>query len=219
MTIGGFERDFRRFGLAKALRKSLFVLINKVVLPDVLDVARIDIRKTAALPIEMPARYRFEVLDEEQAIAFGKDNPESNTSPEFVHAAFADGHTCFGFFEGDEIVSAKWASRGPTVIAEGQTIHFSDTCVYGYKAFTLPAHRGQKLFTYGKLGTARHFAKQGCVHQFGVADTFNYASRGASAVIGEREIGRISVLRIFGRNYVWHSPGCRMLGLKLVVDS
>lgn len=142
-------------------------------------------------------------------------DPANEMSPFFIADAIARGDRCFAICNGPMPVFTSWYSRRPTSIGNGLVLHFDPQYVNLYKAYTQPAHRGQRLYQAAVSRVFAHFAAKGARGFLSYIDATNLNSLKALRRMGYRVFGSIYVVRLFGRNFTLASAGCKPFGFRL----
>lgn len=142
-------------------------------------------------------------------------DPANEMSPFFIAEAIARGDRCYAICDGPMPVCTSWYSRRPTSIGSGLVLHFDPRYVYMYKAFTQPAHRGQRLYAAAASRVFAHFSAKGIAGFVSYVEASNLDSLKALRAMGCRVFGSIYVVRLFGRHFTYATPGCRPFGFRL----
>jgi hypothetical protein len=132
----------------------------------------------------------------------------------FVDSALDLGHVCVGIVRDSQVASYCWISNAETDVINNVVLRPPSRSSYVYKAFTHPRHRGQRLLSAclhgaGALAIARR--DEAVVT---IVERSNLSSMRAFQAWGFRPFGFVLV----GRRppFLWHSPGCRRRGLRLI---
>jgi hypothetical protein len=153
--------------------------------------------------------YSFAQMSETELMRYA-DDPVFQLPRDFVRAAVASGDPCFGVLYRGRLVAYRWYGlTGSTPCDEGLLIRYAEPgCVYGYKAFTHPEHRGRRLHLYTMKESDSRLMDRGFTRAVGYIETHNFASlRNNSRLRGVQTIGWVVTLRILGRRLVINSPG------------
>ena len=144
--------------------------------------------------------------------------PANELSHAFLRQAMRKGDACYAVCEGTRLVSSSWYSTQPTTIDSPELLlHFPSGYVYMYKGLTRESYRGRRLYEVGVTRALEHYLAQGARGFVSYIDAANLDSLKASLRMGYRVFGSIYVLRLFGRHFVFSSPGCRAFGFRLEV--
>ena len=207
MPFDRLKEDVQRWGFAKSLyirvmrrlqewlRFRLFVVHTRLLDPD-------------APRNPIPEDCSVRVLDEHELQEFSR-NPELGLSDAFISAASARGDVCFGYLERDDLVAYTWVANKTAPAEDGFWVLFRPEYSYGYKALTLPSHRGQHLQEHIVHLTDRWQTAHGRRYNIDYIDTLNLASIAADRRYGNRPVGYAGYLRWFGSRVPFHSPGVR----------
>jgi len=161
--------------------------------------------------------YRFGRLDEATLRRFTGD-PGYELSDAFLREAFARGDACFGFLRGDELAAYSWYTRRPTLVGlPGVELRFSDRWVHIYKGLTHPAHRGRRLHGRGMTLALALQLEAGARGLISYVDLTSWAARRSLERAGYVAFGSVIVVGLFGRYWLWASPGCRQHEFRLAL--
>jgi hypothetical protein len=137
-------------------------------------------------------------------------DPLLELSRERIKTAAAHGDLFFGVFHQDRVIAYRWYSLwGSTPCWAGMEISYEyPHRAYGYRTFTHPAHRGTHLHEHTMPHSDFALVERGCTHIVSYIDATNFSSlRAYSRLRGGRRIGGILSMRMFGRHWVFRSPG------------
>jgi L-amino acid N-acyltransferase YncA len=84
-----------------------------------------------------------------------------------------------------------------------------------YKAFTLERYRGQRLHAAGVTRALEYYRAKGFRGLVSYVESNNFDSLKSSYRMGYRQCGRIRVMRLAGRYFVYREPECKLYGLKV----
>ncbi|HEY1286709.1 MAG TPA: hypothetical protein VGF58_00175 [Burkholderiales bacterium] len=163
---------------------------------------------------ELAEGYAGSFIGERALEAFICD-PEMALSAEFVRYALGKGDKCFGFVRDGALRAYGWYATTPTRVSPELKIHFARGYVYMYHGVTHASHRGRRLFPAGMARALRHFRAIGYKGMLLYVDATNLDSLKSCARMGWRVFGTLYVVRLFGRNLVYRSPGCSRYGFGL----
>lgn len=143
-------------------------------------------------------------------------SPETEISSRFLDEALARGDECYAIREGDSLAAYGWYSFGSTPVGlPDLVLNFSPGYVYMYKGFTDARYRGQRLHAIGMTRALEHYVARGCMGLVSYVEATNFDSLKSCLRMGYSVFGSIYVIRIFGRNYAFSSPGCRRFAFRL----
>ena len=142
-------------------------------------------------------------------------DPESALSAEFVQYALDKGDKCFGFARDRALRAYGWYATSATRVSPDLTIDFARGYVYMYHGFTHASHRGRRLFPTGMTRALRHFRSVGYKGMLLYVDATNLDSLKSCACMGWRVFGTVYVVKLFGRNFIYATPGCARYGFRL----
>lgn len=205
-------RRVRRHGLWNTLQELALRFAAKALGVRVL--RGLVLETTPAQP-EVPAGLAHGFQAPRALRRFASD-PANEMSPFFVADAVARGDRCYAICNGPMPVFTSWYSRRPTAIGTaGLVLHFDPQYVYMYKAYTQPAHRGQRLYQAAVSRVFAHFAAKGARGFLSYVDATNLASLKSLRRMGYRVFGSIYVVRLFGRHFTFATSGCTPFGFRL----
>lgn len=162
-----------------------------------------------------PGPYDPQFLTPSMIEGFAK-NPDLDMTPEFVAEALSKGDECFGILDGGTLVAYTWYSYRPTrILPPDLVLHFDESYIYMYKAFTRPPYRGRRLHAIGKTWALRSYLSLGFRGLLSVVDYLNFPSLKSVYRIGGRLCGSIYVVGASGHYLVYRSRGCRQYGFRL----
>lgn len=207
------REDCARWGAIKALYALLMRLLRRTLGIRIAYVISRPLHDDLKEP-EAPAGYRvrlFTDADYATAIAI----PAFNASPEFVAQARAEGGFCLGAFKDDALVASVWRAFGDAPAEQGYRLHVRAPLRYGYKARTLPDHRGLHLQSAISFLSDRHCIERGATTGASYIETHNYPSLRGDFRRGGQTVGWIAWLSRGRLRWCYTSPGSRRFGLEL----
>jgi len=151
----------------------------------------------------------------ERALAKFMRDAEIALPAEFLRYALGKGDKCFGFVRDDALRAYGWYATTPTRVSPELKIHFAHGYVYMYRGYTHASHRGKHLFPAGMTRALRHFRAIGYKGMLLYVDATNLDSLKSCARVGWRVFGTVYVVKLFGRNLIYCSPGCSRYGFRL----
>lgn len=161
--------------------------------------------------------YTFQRMSESELVTFADD--EALQMPrDFVRQAMARGDVCFGVLREGRLVAYRWYGLSGSTPAElGLHFHYATSGrAYGYKAFTLPEHRGRRLHLQTVKDTDAFLLARGVTHVAGYIETHNFASlRNNSRLEAAQTVGVVVTFGFFGRRLVFNSRGVLREGLSI----
>lgn len=160
---------------------------------------------------ELPPNLEVRVASTEDLIAAAKD-PVSELSAEWVKEAHGRGEICVAVFEGDRLLSYLWRAFAPTPHEKGLWVYFDENCPYGFKAFTHPDCRQQRLQYAASAHLDHWMLDRGYRHYLGFIETHNFPSLIAAKKRHNRTVGYAGYLTLFGRVIPFRSPGAKRHG-------
>ncbi len=169
---------------------------------------RIHVRSTAvAAPDEqMLSRYPVRQASRDELLRAAEDMPQQ-LSIAFIDAALARGDFCVAAFDGDRMIAFGWVAfaRAPNV--PGLAVVVAPPYRYGYKIFTHPDYRGQRIINAVQRVRDRLSLAQGRTMGVAFVESHNFAYIRAERRIGSELVGFAGYLHLFGRYWPFRSPG------------
>jgi len=135
-----------RWGLTAAALKVLLTALRRYLGIHLYGIYAREMEMPSATVPAMPGFIfrMFELSAAEDLIA-RSTREELGMSAEFIRSALAKGDVCDAVIRDGEVVSYSWSAFTPTRDDGGVFVGFGNRYRYGYKAYTLPAYRGQHL--------------------------------------------------------------------------
>ncbi|MEX1033713.1 MAG: hypothetical protein WDZ30_10160 [Cellvibrionaceae bacterium] len=166
--------------------------------------------KNPDLPRLAPEREVRMVSTDELIVASA--DPIYDLDPDFIKKAQGRGELCMAVFEGGKILAYLWRTFASTGHEKGLWVHFDERYVYGFKAFTHPDYRQQRLqhslsYTFDTL-----LRERGYSHCIAFIETHNFPSLISDKKRGHRRVGYAGYLTLFGRVIPFRTPGARRHG-------
>ena len=135
--------------------------------------------------------------------------PLYELEPTSIEAAIARGNLCIAAFENEKIIAYLWRAFSATPHVDGLWVDFGAKYRYGYKAFTHPKYRQQKLQHLVSLLTDPLMIERGYTHGISFIETHNFASRISDARRGSICVGYAGYFKLFGKVLPFRSPGAK----------
>ncbi len=200
-------QDTRRWGLTRSLYVRVMRLLEKVFRFRLFVIHTRPLDPNApqdVIRIDCSAR----VIDEKELVQFSQ-SPELGLSEDFIAKASARGDVCFGYLERNALVAYTWVGTKPTPAEGGLWVQFGEGYSYGYKALTLPSHRGLHLQETLVHLTDRWQTSRGLRYNIDYIHTLNLPSIAANRRYGNRPIGYAGYIVWFGRTLPFRSCGVK----------
>jgi GNAT superfamily N-acetyltransferase len=159
---------------------------------------------------ELEARF----LTSEEIVRFASDDRE-RYSPTFATEALGRGDRCFGIIEQDRLVCYCWYAAGAAPVFEDVEVAVDPPFIYGYNAFTDPAHRGRGLHIFGVSAAAQKLRSEGFTSITAYIEADNVAPLMSARKMGETFVGSVVLFRAFGKFHWLVSPGCDRIGFRV----
>jgi hypothetical protein len=163
--------------------------------------------------LEFPRGYPGRFLAARELM--GVVSEPATISVEAMGYALAKGDKCFGFTRDGALRAYSWYASNPTRVSPYLQVHFSPNYIYMYRGYTHDADRGKRLFAIGITHALKHYLAAGYRGMLLYVDTHNLESLRAFARTGFRVCGWIFVARLFGRYFIWATPGCARFGFRI----
>ena len=203
----------KRHGLADTLHLVCLRLVNLVLPFKILRGVHVDRADPAFLACPEP--YRPEFLPAQALSRFAED-PATELSPQFLAPTLEAGDECYGICEGETLSSYGWYSTRPTPVVSAELLlHFSPRYVYMYKGFTDTRHRGKRLHAIGMTRALQHYVSKGYGGIVSYVESTNFDSLKSCFRMGYQVFGSIYLVRIFGRDFAFSSPGCKRFDFRI----
>lgn len=207
-------RRVQRHGLANTLHFLLVKLVNHVVPFKIL--RGVHVAKADAAFLDYPPAYTPSFLSPGELKSFA-DEPRSEMSRAFVEDALRHGDECYAICDGEKLAAYGWYSTRPTPIDPSDlTLHFADGYVYMYKGFTDRDYRGQRLHAIGMTRALQHYLDSGYQGIVSYVESTNFDSLKSCFRMGYHVFGSVYVLQLFGRYFMFASPGCDRFQFRVV---
>ena len=205
--------DRARWGLGRALYMSLMRICARVL---GLKVAVVHSRPLYGDPSggEVASGYEVRELAEADYARIPLDE-RFDTPASFIASTRAAGGFCTGAFKDDELVATVWRSFGDAPADNGFRLKFAPHLRYGFKALTLPEHRGLHLQTPMSLQSDQACIERGCSLGASYIETHNFPSRTGDLRRGAQVVGYFVWMSKGPLRWCWSSPGARRFGIKL----
>lgn len=198
----------RQFGVKATVHDISCRVINKIVHFQILRVMAIRLRDVSDPALFEAPGFEGRFIGAEELAKVATD-PAYDLSADFLKKALTRGDRCYGFFNGDVLVSYGWYSDLPTPIDEHCVLHFDRAYTYMYKGYTLPAYRGKRLHAVGMCRALRACAEEGGRGLISYVLSNNFASLKSSARVGYKIFGHAYVFRVGSRTFTYETKGCR----------
>jgi hypothetical protein len=211
--VSNFRRDHKNFGLLKTLYNFSLKVINRFIFFKILKCVIISVVDPRYLGDEKGYQYCF--LPENTLLNLAK-NEENGLQMNFVHEALEKGDECYGILYGDSLASYGWYSNKPTFVTfdsaengkENLWLHFAADYIYMYNGYTHNHYRGQRLHAIGMTRALKDYLDRGFKGLVSFVEANNFASLNSCYRMGYKDLGKIYILRIFGKHLIFHSKSC-----------
>jgi hypothetical protein len=133
----------------------------------------------------------------------------------FADDALSRGDRCFGVLDHGRLLSYCWYARGFAPVFDDVQLSVEFPHIYGYNAFTDPAHRGGGLHIYGVLAAVHELRREGMRGVTAYIEADNLAPLMSARKMGEQFVGYVLLFRAFGKFRWLATPGCLKGGLRM----
>jgi hypothetical protein len=135
-----------------------------------------------------------------------------------VGEALGRGDACYGILDGECVASYGWYSHEPTKISHDLWLHFDRAYVYRYKGLTLEPYRGRRFHAITMARTLEAWHARGYRGMVAYVEANNLSSLKSVYRLGYVTFGRVFILTILGRHFIFNSPGCKAFGFRVVAE-
>lgn len=206
---------YRHGGVGGVLFHLVYGLVNRVTRLRIFKVVTFDVSAPVGPLLGRLEGYRHGLVHPADLKPFAHDT-ENDLTLEFLDYAATQGDTCYATFEGDKLVSYCWNSDKPTLIERDLHIEVAQGYIYRYKEFTRRSHRGRRLSALARAESLCLLVDSGVKGFAGYVEADNYVSYRALQRSGHVFPGFIIVLGKGPAPWIWHSPGAREAGFRVV---
>jgi len=173
------------------------------------------VSKPEAPFLAVPPAYGARFLDAAELRAFAAD-PRNEMSLAFIDGARMKGDECYALLGGPSLAAYGWYATTPTAIGVPHLLlHFNQDYVYMYKGFTAEQHRGKRLHAIGMTRALAEYARRGYQGLVSYVESTNFDSLKSCDRMGYKVFGSIYLVKLFGREIAFSSPGCRAFGFRV----
>jgi hypothetical protein len=210
--LGRAKRKIRRHGLLKMGCAGLLKFVGRRDWFNVLQLHYADDVDPSLL--EFPRGYSGRFLAPRELMEL-TCHPAATISAEATSYALAKGDKCFGFVREGVLTAYSWYACGPTRVSRHLQVCFSPNYIYMYRGFTQDADRGKRLFAIGITRALKHYLGAGYRGMLLYVDAHNLDSLKSCARMGFRICGSVFIAKLFGRYFIWATPGCARFGFRI----
>ena len=214
-VLGDFRRERARFGLRSTLREFAFRAIHHGFSFRVL--RGIYLGGAEARFTQCPPGFTGDFLSSETLQRISLDR-RYDLPPEFLEDALGRGDACYGILDGERVASYGWYTDAPTKITNELWLHFDQAYVYRYKGLTLEPYRGRRFHAITMARTLDAWRARGYRGMVAYVEANNLSSLKSVYRLGYVTFGRVFILRILGRYFIFNSPGCKAFGFRVVAE-
>ena len=203
--------ELRRWGFARALHRGLAWLLRRVGIR-VFAVFRREHHGVPAEHLGSPDIV-MRLVGWDELFELARD-PALDLEEPFLREAQARGDLCVGAFDGGRLVSYLWRAFEPVPAEDGFWVRFDRPNRYGYKAFTVPSHRGLRIQSALAPTTDRMLLERGYTHAISYVESDNHASIRSDLRHGNERVGFAGWIDVPGLRWTFSSPGARAHGFE-----
>jgi hypothetical protein len=199
-------RKLKRHGAAALFHVLSVKAINRIVPFKIL--RGVHVAKADTGFLDYPPQYTPSFLPARELHGFAAD-PATEMSRAFVDDALRNGDECYAICDGKTLAAYGWYSTRPTPIDPSDLVlSFADGYVYMYKGFTDKRYRGQRLHAIGMTKALQHYLDTGYRGIVSYVESTNFDSLKSCFRMGYEVFGSVYVLQLFGRYFIFSTPGC-----------
>ena len=206
------RNDLENLGLPTTLYHLALRAINRVTYFTVLNCMTIGVVDPHYL--KGNNRYSYMFLTPDMLFKFAK-NQDYDLPEEFLQQALKKGDECYAILDGDTLASYGWYSNKPTNISDAIRFHFDNRYIYMYKGYTHKNYRGQRLHAIGMTLALKEYLSRGLKGIVSYVESTNFSSLKSVYRMGYQDVGKIYILKIFGKYLFHRTKGCREYGVWL----
>ena len=189
-----FRQDARRWGVAKSVLLRTMRRLERFLAFRLFIVHSRELNPNAS-QVDVPTGCAARLMTEQELIAFSCD-PALGLAKVSIRKATGRGDVCFGYLENDALVAYVWIGTQPTPAEDGLWARFGEGYAYGYKALTLPTHRGRHLQETLIRQAERWRTSHGHRYHIGYVHVLNLAS--TTAATAHSDVDRLQNADISG---------------------
>lgn len=206
------RKKIRHYGLGNALYVGLLKALGYHRWLNILRAHYVEEAEPAF--VQVPPGYAGGFLSP-RALATLSHDPAAGISAEAIRYAFGKGDRCYGFQHRGSLRAFGWYATTATRVTSDLRVHFKRDYVYMYRGFTHTSHRGKRLFPIGVTRALRHYRAIGYKGMVLYVEADNLDSLRSCARMGLRLFGTVYIARLFGRCFIYASPGCSRFGFRI----
>jgi hypothetical protein len=203
----------KRHGARNLLHVLLMRAVNAIASFKIL--RGVYVEEPAAAYLACPEAYAAGLFTAEAMRPFTAD--AGNELPgSFIDSVRRKGDECYAILDGGKLAAYGWYASTLTPIGSpGLVLRFSDAYVYMYKGFTGDNYRGKRLHAIGMTRALSEYRQRGLRGLVSYVESTNFDSLKSCDRMGYKVFGSIYLVRIFGRDFAFSSPGCKAFDFRV----
>ncbi|RMF60142.1 MAG: GNAT family acetyltransferase [Calditrichaeota bacterium] len=214
MDFDQIKRTYKNFGVGAVAYNFFYSAINKVTFFKVLVGMTLHPDDVAPQFFEIPPPFNGKILSQEELEMFSQD-PENDLSQSFLQYALSKGDQCFGILDNGKLAAYGWYSNKPTRFNDTLDLHFDGSFMYMYRGWTVKAYRGKRLHAIGMANALNHYYQAGYRGLISYVEANNFSSLRSVYRMGYRPFGKIYVVKILNKHFLFYSGKCNEYGFSL----
>jgi hypothetical protein len=203
-----------RYGVSRAIYKSLDVVLRKVFHTSVHTVVWLDVKSVADMKATDP-RFTFRFLTPEEIEEYAKD-PTFFISPKLADGVRNGTEVCFAALAGDRLAAFGCYTLGFVTPdrAAGAAISFPSDVAYMSFGFTHPDFRGARLHALVMGLALQQLAERGVTKFVSLVSWTNWASLHSCWRIGYKDVGNMVTIGSSKRAIGFYPKVAQELGVR-----
>jgi hypothetical protein len=199
LELSQTKKYFRRFGITKAIYYAVFQVINYMTFCKIFYILILTKEKISVIAENSDISFRFLTFNDLNKFLNNKLYQLDKSS---ILSSFYRGDLCFGALKDGILINYRWFSNKETQISDELVFSFNSPTWYSYKAFTHPAHRGQRINSISLSKAFHELTKIGCKELSTVIESHNFSSLKSAEASGYHIIGKNFVFKYFNSKYL-----------------
>jgi hypothetical protein len=213
-NIRSLLKIFESFGFYNLLLHIAVRLLNKITFTNVMIGMTLTEESVNPEFTAKSEKYTERFVSDEEVQEFARD-AENDLPQEFINQALGKADRCYAILDGGKLASYGWYTDKPTVVVPGLYLHFDPSWIYMYRGYTPKAYRGQRLHALGMAQAMCKFTELGYRGLISYVEASNFDSLRSVYRLGYKPIGKLFVIKLFGRYISWTTGSCSQYKLHL----